>query len=95
MKAPLKSPLTSFTVTPINPRPPMKVGEALRVPLDQTIVGLGGHDDEGPHPIGKAEVLSDGRLRISIMDTLAGRHAQRRLARHGALERLCAAAGER
>ena len=47
----------------------------MRVVLEQTIVGLGGHDAKGPHPSGKAEVMADGRLRISILDTEAGRHA--------------------
>ncbi len=30
---------------------------------------------KGRHPSGKAEVLADGRLRITILDTAAGRHA--------------------
>ena len=78
MKAPLKpleSPLTSFTVTPTNPRPPQGAGEVLRVSLEQTILDHTGRDDKGPHPVGKAEILSDGRLRIAIIDTAAGRHA--------------------
>ena len=68
-------PMTVFTVTPINPRKPSKEGEVLPVSLEQTISGLSGHPDKGPHPAGKAEILPDGRLRISIVDTNAGRHA--------------------
>ena len=62
-------------VTPINPRPPLRAGEVLRVSLEQTILDRFGHNDIGPHPAGKAEVLPDGRLRISILDTDAGRSA--------------------
>lgn len=29
----------------------------------------------GPHVCGGAEVLADGRLRVTVNDTLAGRHA--------------------
>ena len=68
-------PMTSFVVTPINPRPPQRAGEVLPVSLEQTIFDHTGHDDAGPHASGKAEVLPDGRLRISIIDTNAGRHA--------------------
>ena len=67
--------LTSFVVMPVNPRPPLRAGEVLRVSLDQTIADHTGHDEKGPHPCGKAEVLPDGRLLISILDTNAGRHA--------------------
>lgn len=68
-------PVTSFVVTPINPRPPVRAGEVLRVVLEQEISGLSGHLEKGPHVSGKAEVLADGRLLISILDTNAGRHA--------------------
>jgi hypothetical protein len=68
-------PVTTFVVRPINPRPPQRAGEALPVSLDQTILDHTGHDDKGPHPCGKAEVLPDGRLRISILHTNAGRQA--------------------
>ena len=47
----------------------------LPVVLELTIQDHGGHDDRGPHPCGKAEVLPDGQLRITIADTLAGRDA--------------------
>ena len=67
--------VTSFLVTPINPRLPKRAGEVLRVSLEQTITDHVGDAAKGPHPAGKAEVLPDGRLRISIIDTLAGRHA--------------------
>lgn len=43
--------------------------------LEQTISGMSGHAEKGPHRAGPAEVLPDGRLRISIIDTNAGRHA--------------------
>lgn len=68
-------PLTVFTVTPINPRKPLREGEVLPVSLEQEVTGLTGHPEKPPHPAGKAEVLPDGRLRISIIDTVAGRHA--------------------
>jgi hypothetical protein len=66
---------TTFVVTPANPRLPRRNGEVLGVALDQTIAGHSGGDDKGPHPCGKAEVLADGRLRISTLHTNAGRHA--------------------
>lgn len=68
-------PLTVFQLTPLNSRPPKSAGEKLPVALELTITGHTGHDERGPHPIGRAEVLADGRLRIAIADTLAGRHA--------------------
>jgi hypothetical protein len=45
------------------------------VSLEQTIFDHTGHHDYGPHPCGKAEVLPDGRLFVSIVDTNAGRTA--------------------
>ena len=68
-------PLTVFTVTPINPRPPLREGDVLPVFLEHTIHDHNDYDSKGPHRSGKAEILADGRLRISIIDTAAGRHA--------------------
>ena len=45
------------------------------VSLEETISGPSGHPEKGPHRAGTAEVLPDGRLGISIIDTNAGRHA--------------------
>ena len=68
-------PLTVFVVEPINPRKPLRAGEVLPVSLEQTISGFSGHHEKGPHPVGRAETLPNGKLRISITDTNAGRHA--------------------
>ncbi|HEX5721979.1 MAG TPA: hypothetical protein VFZ06_04430 [Acidimicrobiia bacterium] len=50
------------------------MGTTIPVFLEQTITDRG-HDTAGPHRTGKARVLPDGRLEISITDTNAGRHA--------------------
>jgi hypothetical protein len=45
------------------------------VKLEQTILGMDGRSEQGPHLVGRAEVLPDRRLRIRIPNTNAGRHA--------------------
>jgi hypothetical protein len=64
-----------FVRMPINPRPPQKAGETMRVSLEQEVYRAGHRDGSPPHVCGTAEVLSDGRLRLSFIDTDAGRTA--------------------
>ena len=67
--------ITVFKLTPINSSPAAKVGTTAPVFLEQTIADFYGYDTPGPHRTGNARVLPDGRLEISIIDTLAGKHA--------------------
>jgi hypothetical protein len=68
--------LTSFLVTPINPRPPVKEKEVLPVMLEQMVIDHVGSREPGPHSCGKAEVLSDGRLLVTLVNIEAGRAAE-------------------
>ena len=52
-----------------------EAGGGVAVSLEQTISGISGRPEKGPYPAGKAEIIPDGRLRISIIDSNAGRHA--------------------
>lgn len=72
--------LPAIVVTPVNPRKPLREGEVLPVSLEQTINDHTGHPRAGPHPVGKATVLRDGKLSITLIATLAGRDAAALLA---------------
>ena len=60
---------------PLNARPPKQPGETMLVSLEQTISGNTGRPEKGPHVCGRAEVLHDGRVRLEMVDTNAGRTA--------------------
>jgi len=48
--------------------------------MDQNVMDRYGRNRPGPHPVGRAEVLQDGRLAISLINIDAGRTAQALLA---------------
>lgn len=55
----------------------LPLGTVLRVWLDQNVEFYPGKPDPGPHPVGKAEVMDDGRLAVWLIEaTTAGRTAK-------------------
>ena len=68
-------PRTVFDLTAVNGRRPKSPGEMLSVLLEQTVADYVGDPSPSPHPVGRAEVLEGGRLRIAITDHAEGRHA--------------------
>ena len=62
-----------YVVTPVPGVQKPNPGAFLPVQLDQIVVDHVGDSEPGPHPVGKAEVLKDGRLSLWPVDTKAGR----------------------
>ena len=65
-----------FIATPLPGGSEPTPGAVLPVRLHHTVANHVGDSEPGPHPVGKAETLPDGRLSLWLADTKAGRTAR-------------------